>query len=196
MSGGVLVTGASGILGDALLGSGQWADAVGTVHVRPSAHPSVTVDLRDVGAVAAALAELRPRTVVHTVALTDVDACERDPGAAFAVTVATTHNLASWLALHSPQTLLVYVSTDQVYPGDRRNIEERTQPLNLYGQVKRAAELAAAQAERSLVLRTNFFGHSELRPSYTDWIANAIRSGGVVRADADATFSALHLGHL
>ncbi len=193
---GVLVTGASGILGDALLRSAGWPDAVGTVHERSSSHRSVALDLTDATGVGSVLHDLRPRVVVHTVALTDVDACERDPGAAFAITVATTHNLATWLARYAPETLLVYVSSDQVYAGDGVTAEDRTQPLNLYGQAKRAAELAAAQAPRRLVLRTNFFGHSEMRPSYTDWIAATVRSGGVVRADPDATFSALHLADL
>lgn len=193
MSDGLLVTGASGILGDALLSSGLLTDAVGTVHTRSSEHPCVTLDLRDAAAVSAALVELRPSVVIHTVALTDVDASERDPGAAFATSALTTHNLAVSLAHHAPGALLVYVSTDQVYAGEGPHREERTQPLNVYGQAKRAGELAAAQAPRHLILRTNFFGHSEMRPSYTDWIAATVRAGGEVRVDPTSAFSALHL---
>jgi dTDP-4-dehydrorhamnose reductase len=192
----MVVTGASGILGDALLRSGLLADAVGVVHRRSSAHASISLDLRDAAAVASALAELRPRVVVHTVALTDVDLCERDPGAAFAIAAATTHHLATWLAQNAPDALLVYVSSDQVYAGEGPHSEERTQPLNVYGQSKRAGELAAAQAPRHLVLRTNFFGHSEMRPSYTDWIAGTVRAGKDVLVDPASSFSALHLADL
>lgn len=196
MSGPTVVTGASGILGDALLRSHLLPDAVGSVHLRGSVHPSFTVDLRDPSAVSAALAELHPRTVVHTVALTDVDACERDPGAAFAIAAATTHHLATWLAEHAPEALFVYVSTDQVYAGEGPHSEERTRPLNTYGQSKRAGELAAAQAPRHLVLRTNFFGHSDMRPSYTDWISASARDGKDVLVDPTSAFSALHLADL
>lgn len=192
----VVVTGASGILGDAILRSRLLPDAVGIVHERPSAHPSVEADLRDPVSVAAVLGELRPRAVVHTVALTDVDACERDPGTAFALAAATTHTIATWLAAHEPDALLVYVSSDQVYAGTGPHHEERTQPLNTYGQSKRAGELAAAQAPRSLVLRTNFFGHSEMRASYTDWLALAVREGREIPVDPAAAFSALHLADL
>jgi dTDP-4-dehydrorhamnose reductase len=192
----MVVTGASGILGDALLRSGLLADAVGVVHRRSSPHESVSLDLRDAPAVASALAGLRPRVVVHTVALTDVDLCERDPGAAFAIAAATTHHLATWLAQHAPDALLVYISSDQVYAGEGPHGEERTQPLNVYGQSKRAGELAAAQAPRHLVLRTNFFGHSEMRPSYTDWIARTVRAGKDVLVDPASSFSALHLADL
>jgi len=193
LTGRVVVTGASGILGDALLCSDAFRDAVGTVHRRASPHRSVTVDLRDRAAVWSAFAELRPQVVVQTVALTDVDLCERDPGAAFATAAATTHHLATWLAENAPDALLVYVSSDQVYAGEGPHGEERTQPLNVYGQSKRGGELAAAQAPRHLVLRTNFFGHSEMRESYTDWIARTVRAGETVRVDPAASFSALHL---
>lgn len=196
MSDGILVTGASGILGDALLASGRLPDAVGVVHKRSSQHPSVTLDLRDGSAVSAMLAELRPRVVIHTVALTDVDICERDPGAAFAVSAGTTDRLATWFVRNAPETLFVYVSTDQVYAGEGPHTEERTQPLNVYAQAKRAGELAAAQAPRQLILRTNFFGHSEMRPSYTDWIATSVREGKEVRVDPTSSFSALHLADL
>ena len=196
MSDGILVTGASGILGDALLASGLLPDAVGVVHLRSSQHPSVTLDLRAASAVSSMLAELRPRVVIHTVALTDVDVCERDPGTAFAVSAGTTDQLATWLAQNAPETLFVYISTDQVYAGEGPHAEERTQPLNVYGQAKRAGELAAAQAPRQLTLRTNFFGHSEMRPSYTDWIATTVRDGKDLRVDPTSSFSALHLADL
>jgi dTDP-4-dehydrorhamnose reductase len=192
----MIVTGAGGILGDALLRSGLLADAVGVVHQRGSRHRSVTVDLRDASAVAAALAELRPRVVVHTVALTDVDACERDPDAAFTTAAATTDHLATWLAQNAPDALLVYISSDQVYSGEGPHAEERTRPVNVYGESKLAGELAAANAPRHLILRTNFFGHSEMRPSYTDWIAATVRAGQDVRVDPASTFSALHLEDL
>jgi dTDP-4-dehydrorhamnose reductase len=191
-----VVTGASGILGDALLASRLLPNAVGVVHTRASQHSSVTLDLRDASAVSKALGELRPRVVIHTVALTDVDVCERDPGAAFAISAGTTDHIATWLAQNTPDSLLVYVSTDQVYAGEGPHDEERTQPLNVYGQVKRAGELAAAQAPRHLVLRTNFFGHSEMRPAYTDWIATTVRDGKDVRVDPTSAFSALHLTDL
>jgi dTDP-4-dehydrorhamnose reductase len=192
----IVVTGAGGILGDALLRSGLLPGAVGVVHQRPSPHLSVTLDLRDAAAVSSALAELQPRVLVHTVALTDVDACERDPGAAFAIAAGTTDNIATWFARSAPDALLVYISSDQVYGGEGPHREERTQPLNTYGQSKRAGELAAAQAPRYLVLRTNFFGHSEMRPSYTDWIAATIRSGEELKVDPTSQFSALHLTDL
>ena len=189
----VLVTGAAGILGDALLASGLLGDAIGTVHLKPSRHPSITLDLRNVQATRALMEELRPRVVVHTVALTDVDRCEKAPEEAYALAEGTTRALVAALPADA---LFVYVSTDQVYGGDGPHREDSAQPVNVYGESKLAGERAALEAARPLVLRTNFFGHSEARPSYTDWIAGTVRRGEPVRVDPRQQFSALHLADL
>jgi dTDP-4-dehydrorhamnose reductase len=189
----VLVTGASGILGDALLRSGTLDDAIGVVHRGSSEHEVERADLRDPAEARRVLEATDPDVVVHTVALTDVDLCEREPAEAFATAVTTTGNIATWLRDRRSSATLVFVSSDQVYSGAGPHGEERTAPLNVYGVSKRAGELAAAQAPRHLVLRTNFFGASCVRPSYTDFIAGRIRAGEVVTVQSEARFSALHL---
>jgi dTDP-4-dehydrorhamnose reductase len=192
-----LVTGASGILGDALLRSAHFAGALGVVHEQASPHEAEQADLRDPAAAAALLAGVAPEVVVHTVGLTDVDACERAPGAAYATSVLTTLNLADWLRYERPTALLVYISSDQVYSGPGPHDELGPRPANAYGAAKHAGELAAARAPRHLVIRTTFVGHSRgARASYSDWLLGAARRGETIRVDPAAQFSALHLGDL
>jgi dTDP-4-dehydrorhamnose reductase len=197
-NGATLVTGAAGILGSALLRFPRFADAVGTVRKTPSSAPRILeVDLRDRAATRRMLEDAVPSVIVHTVGLTDVDACERQPADAYAVSALTTLNLAEWVADRSPQTLLVYISSDQVYSGDGPHGESEPAPVNAYGAAKHAGELAAARAPRSLVLRTNFYGRSYgARHSFTDWIANSVREGRSIELDEDAWFSPLHLTQL
>lgn len=192
-----LVTGASGILGDALLRSARFPGAVGVVHERPSPHQVEQTDLRDPDATAALLAAVAPDVVVHTVGLTDVDACERAPGAAYATSVLTTLNIADWLRQEHPEAVLVYISSDQVYSGPGPHDESRLRPANAYGAAKHAGELAAARVPRHLVIRTNFVGRSQgVRASYSDWLLDAARRGEAIRVDPAAQFSALHLREL
>jgi dTDP-4-dehydrorhamnose reductase len=195
---GTLVTGAAGILGAALLRSPRFAGAVGTVHeTRASSSETVRVDLRERRDTERMLDDVAPSLIVHTVGPTDVDACERHPGEAHAVSALTTLNLATWAANRSPSTLLVYISSDQVYSGEGPHEEGAPRPVNAYGAAKHAGELAAATAPRSLVLRTNFYGRSHgARPSFTDWIARSIERGVAIELDADAWFSPLHLAQL
>jgi dTDP-4-dehydrorhamnose reductase len=195
--GAILVTGAAGILGSALLRSPRLAGAVGTVHRTAAAAATVHVDLRDRRETENALDKLAPTAIVHTVALTDVDASERNPAEAYGVSTLTTLNIARWIAERSPATLLVYISSDQVYSGDGPHAEDDPQPVNAYGAAKHAGELAALTAPRTLVLRTNFYGRSYgARPSFTDWIASAVARGAPIELDADAWFSPLHLSQL
>jgi dTDP-4-dehydrorhamnose reductase len=192
-----LVTGASGILGDALLRSARFAGALGVVHEHASPHEAQRADLRDPIAAAALLDAVAPDVVVHTVGLTDVDACERAPAAAYATSVLTTLNIADWMRCERPEALLVYISSDQVYSGPGPHDESRPTPANAYGAAKHAGELAAARAPRHLVLRTNFVGHSRGgRASYSDWLLGAARRGETIRVDPAAQFSALHLRDL
>ena len=192
----MLVTGASGILGDALLRSPRFAGARGVVHAHESEHDVIRADLRDRERAAEIISAVRPDVVVHTVALTDVDACEGDPAAAFATNVATTLNLADALRALDSDSLLVYVSSDQVYSGAGPHTEHRPAPINVYGVTKYCGELAALRASRTLSLRTNFFGPSMVRPSFTDWIGDAAQSGRSIRLDSRAVFAPLHLDDL
>lgn len=196
-AGRTLVTGASGILGDALLRSSQFAGARGVFHRQETQHEAEQADLRDPAETSALLARVAPDVVVHTVGLTDVDACERAPAAAYATSVLTTLNVAEWLRSERPDALLVYISSDQVYSGPGPHEESKVAPANAYGAAKHAGELAAARAPRHLVLRTNFAGHSRAaRGSYSDWLLGAARRGEEIRVDPAAQFSALHVRDL
>lgn len=157
-------------------------------------HEAVSADLRDARHSETVLDAVDPRVVIHTVALTDVDRCEDEPAEAFATNVLTTLNVARWAARR--RRLLVYVSSDQVYSGPGPHAEGRPLPVNEYGRTKYAGELAAMQSPLHLALRTNFYGLSRRRPSFTDWLRSAIAEGREVKLDEGARFSPLHLGQL
>ena len=192
----VAITGAGGILGRELLSSGAVAGAVGIAHRSDAPGASFRVDLRDRAATESTLDEIAPTAIVHTVALTDVDRCQESPSDAYATNVLTTLHLAEWVATRRPETLLVYISSDQVYSGNSPHAEAPVAPLNVYGSTKHAGELAARVAPQHLVVRTNFVGRSASRPSYTDWIARAASRRAPISIDPRAVFSPLHTSDL
>lgn len=148
----ILVTGAQGMLGEAV------------VRRLAEAHEVVGVDLRDGDlsdrATAAGLvAGAAPRWIVHCAAWTDVDGAEQHPEQALAANAGATGHLAELCAASGAG--LTYISTDYVFDGrgDRGGYDEDDPraPLNLYGLTKaRGEERVAALDTPWQILRTSW----------------------------------------
>ncbi|GMP61578.1 hypothetical protein CsSME_00023984 [Camellia sinensis var. sinensis] len=83
----------------------------------------------------------QPHVVVNCAALSVPRACEMDPTAAMSINVPSA--LIKWLSTFKENiTLLIHLSTDQVYEGVKSfyKEEDETVPVNVYGKSKMAAE--------------------------------------------------------
>lgn len=193
-----VVTGASGLLGSAVLrelGGEGWSH---TVDALADGTPLRRVELRD-GAAEDALREARPELVVHCAALTDVDACEADPEAARALNSEAPGRLAATAAALGAG--FVHISTDAVYDGDRDGLhaeDEPPRPVNAYARTKLDGERAVLEAHpRALVVRTTIHGWSGPgRPSFSEAILGALREGRRLTLFRDVVFSPLNVTDL
>lgn len=142
-SGRILVTGAGGQVGRAL----------GAVLRGADLRTHAELDVTDADAVAAAVEGAE--VVVHAAAMTNVDACEADPGAAEAVNDHGTRVVAA--AARERGAKVLYLSTDYVFAGDAAPYDEDdpTGPLNVYGRTKLAGE-RHLDPRRDLVVRTSW----------------------------------------
>ena len=146
----VLVTGGRGMLASdlapALRASGYEAIA-----------PSRTeLDIENAGHLGAILATFKPDVLVNCAAFTGVDRCETDPRAE-AVNDRAVAALAA--ACAARRIRLVQLSTDFVFDGAGREPyteEDEPRPISAYGRTKRAGELHALSAPRSLVVRASW----------------------------------------
>lgn len=87
------------------------------------------------------IASYLPDVVIHTAAMTDVDACARDPLAAYRSNALGTHNVA--IACQRANAAMLYISTNEVFDGakDAPYLEwDEPHPLNPYGASKLAGE--------------------------------------------------------
>jgi len=94
------------------------------------------LDLRQVKEIAPKIIAAQPKIVINTAAMTDVDACEREPAAARAVNGEAPGELAR--ACIKIGAALVHVSTDYVFGRDEaRNVpyveSDAPAPVNMYG---------------------------------------------------------------
>ncbi len=87
------------------------------------------------------IADLAPDLVIHAAAMTDVDACARDPAAAYRVNALGTQNVA--LACQRANAAMLYISTNEVFDGTKNSAYlefDKAHPLNPYGASKLAGE--------------------------------------------------------
>jgi dTDP-4-dehydrorhamnose reductase len=147
----VLVTGAGGQLGRALV-----ASAPPGVEVVAANHAELDVGAAD--AVAAYVARVAPQVVINAAGYTAVDAAESDADGALRVNGAGVRHLARALRERSGARL-VQVSTDYVFDGRASSPyapEAEPAPLGAYGASKLAGERAASEelGARAAIVRS------------------------------------------
>jgi dTDP-4-dehydrorhamnose reductase len=132
--------------------------------------------------------------VIHCAALTDVDACERDPAAARALNTDAPARLAA--AAHALGARFVHISTDAVYDGEAPGLHgenEPPAPANVYARSKLEGEHAVLDAHPgALVLRTTMHGWTALgRRSFSESILRGLLRGDRLTLFEDVRFSPL-----
>ena len=186
MSGPILVTGASGFVGERLARRLARAShpVVGTYRERPISIPDVetiAIDLSEPDAVRQLVERTRPATVFHCAAQTDIGFCQRDPRSARSAIVAATDNLLAAVVDVSPEIPFVTLSTDLVFAGDRAPYRENdvTVPLSNYGSFKLQAETLTIGLPHGIALRSALV----LGPpgthggGFLTWMIDALRAG-------------------
>ena len=154
----ILVTGATGMLGRAVMGrfaSEEDFELTGLCHSR-TGEGLVPIDLTDTEKLETVLAEVQPDVVVHTAAIRKPDEFAADVASARRLNVDATEALARWSAA-APNRFLVYISTDYVFDGTTPPYtpESPTHAINAYGVSKLDGEVVvrAAAEGRSAILR-------------------------------------------
>lgn len=144
------------------------------------------------------LEDFLPDAVIHTVAITSVEECEKNPIAAHTVNTVLAVNVAEECsALAIP---MVHISTDHLFGGQvsLSTEEDKVAPLNVYAKSKAEAERAVLCAcKHALVIRTNFFGWgTSYRKSFSDYILNSLRSGKQITLFNDVFYNPILISSL
>jgi dTDP-4-dehydrorhamnose reductase len=174
----IAILGATGMLGQALcrVAAAQGRRVVGLAR-RGTDHD---VDATDGAALHRTLEAIAPDLVINAAALTNLDACERDPGIAYRVNAGTVATLAEYCTVHGVK--LVQVSTDHYFTGDGPALHGEDSPVrlvNAYARSKFAGEAFAGTCPGSLILRTNLVGLRGWagRPTFAEWAIAALLAG-------------------
>lgn len=147
----VLITGASGLLGRAILkefSKGNKWEVLGLAYSR-STGSLKKVNLLDFEETKRVIREFRPHILIHSAAERRPDVVENDEDTCLKMNVGVTKTLASTINelntdLEVPEHFMLYISTDYVFDGKSPPYQpsDEPNPLNKYGKSKLAGEKA------------------------------------------------------
>jgi len=183
------VTGAGGGLGRAFL---EQVPSHHDVH----AFTHADLDVGDHHAVMQTLVPLRPDAILNFAAFTKVDVCESDPEHAFRDNALGPQSLA--LAARAADAVLLHVSTDYVFDGEKGSPYDELDPpnpLSVYARSKLAGEAFVRRLiPEHFIVRTGYvFGAG------SDYLSEQLRKladGGTAAAIADRIGSPTYVRHL
>ena len=191
----VLITGGSGLLAlNWAITSRQKFDILLCLHKRKvniKSTKTVHIDLNTREEITKVLSIEKPKAVIHTVAITSIEECEKNPIQAHHVNVTLTENIAQVCAKLNIK--FVYISTDHLFNGESSfsNESSLAKPLNVYAKTKYDAENVLTKiCPSALIIRTNFYcwGPS-YRLSFSDFIIKNLKSNNKIKLFKDVFYT-------
>jgi dTDP-4-dehydrorhamnose reductase len=152
----IFVTGSGGMVGSYL---GRVFDPKDLYRTDLAAGEGIALlDTRDPDAVSRMIGEVKPATVLHLAAETDVDRCEREPDHAYLSNTMATLNVALACVEHGAE--IVYVSTAGVFDGMKGapyTEFDRPSPVTVYAKAKYEGEkIVQSICQRWYVVRAGW----------------------------------------
>lgn len=159
----ILVTGSNGLVGqkltDLILSTSNF-ELIATSkgenrHPQQTGYVYLDLDVCDETKVKKILKKYRPKAVIHTAAMTNVDTCETSQALCRTLNVDVVKNLAQICKEIDSQ--LIHLSTDFIFDGEDGPYSEldKPNPLSFYGKTKlEAEEILKASSCHWVILRT------------------------------------------
>src|SRR3989338_2663401 len=137
----VLILGASGMLGAALREQFGKKYEVLATSLRPVDTDVQQLDARNVEAVEQVIASFRPQYVVHAVAITNLEQCEKNMADAYTTNALSAKYAAQLATKYGAK--MVYVSSSSVFDGTKKRYldKDEANPINVYGLTKHMGAL-------------------------------------------------------
>ena len=159
----IIVTGSNGLLGQKVTDLSIQDPEIELIatSVGPNRHnlkdgyTSEELDVLDLDRLNTLVERYRPDSIIHTAAMTNVDACEAERAKCYALNVQSVKNLIDVCQIRDIQ--LIHLSTDFIFDGENGPYTEEAEPnpLSYYGETKLESELILKKSScRWAILRT------------------------------------------
>jgi dTDP-4-dehydrorhamnose reductase len=199
----LLITGASGQLGLnlALYAQRQGYDVIGWSNRQSLAKAPFAVDqfdLTDTEHLREKLEATAPDLVVHSAALANLEACDKNPELAYLLNA----EIPGFLALNLKRmgVPLLHISTDAVFDGTKGDYNETDMPnpINTYAHSKlMGEENVISEFKDAIIGRVVFFGWTLTgKRSLAEFFYNRLKTEETVNGFTDMIFTPLYVEHL
>ncbi len=182
----ILITG-SGLLASSLFKKFPDSECFVTYNRNQSINNnSIFLDITDKNQLEKIILRLKPDTIIHTAAITNLDWSEKNQTRTFSVNSEATHNIKN--LAKKIDSKLVFISTDSVFDGKIGDYKEEDEvnPVNIYSKSKVLAEKHVIEYEKALVVRGTFFGlKNGVKESFFSYLLNELRNGRNIRVPKD-----------
>lgn len=185
----ILITGSNGLLGQKLvhkLSKDPEVELIATARgenrlSNKEGYTYQSLDITDEKAVAKAISKFKPDSLIHTAAMTNVDACEADKEGCDKLNVDAVKYIADVCKANNVH--LVHLSTDFIFDGEDGPYDEEAEPnpVSYYGESKlKAEEIVLKSGLDAAILRTVLvYGIAEdmSRSNIALWAKGAMEKG-------------------
>lgn len=194
----ILITGSNGLLGQklvSLLIHNAEVELIATsrsenklAQVVPELH-FISLDVADEGQVEKVISIEKPTHIIHTAAMTNVDECEINRKACWALNVEAVQYLVN--ACEKYQVHLIHLSTDFIFDGEDGpyNEEAKPNPISYYGESKLAAEeiVKRSKAKWAILRTVLVYGivHDYGRSNIVLWVKNSLEAKKTIQVVND-----------
>lgn len=134
--------------------------------------------------------KIKPATIIHLAALTNVDFCEKNPDQASKVNADGTKNIA--LMAKKYHVPLVYISTSAVFdgkklPNEGYSEEDKPKPVNIYAQTKLLGEETIKKTVNNYIIVRGawMIGGGKKEKKFISYIFDKIKNGETLKVVND-----------
>ena len=148
------------------------------------------IDLLDKAALETILTQIIPDVIIHTAAMTNVDACELNQAECDQMNIEVVAHILDYCK--GKNVYLVHLSTDFIFDGEKGNIykeEDTAHPVNYYGLSKWKSEIMISESKvEHAILRTILvYGlvDGNDRSNIVLWVKNSLEDKKEIRVVTD-----------
>lgn len=158
---------------------------------------SFQVDITDEKEVLSRVREVKPDIIIHTAGISNLAGCEKDKKTAQDINIIGTSNIIKAIGKVSPDTKLIFFSSDYVFDGARGDYKEKDKklPKTYYGKTKLASEREIAKNLKNyIILRTaNVYGRGG---NFFNFIFDSLSQNKEIEVFDDVFYTPTYIDYL